>query len=337
MDYRKLGASGLKVSPLCLGTMMFGDATTEADAKRIAAHAKDAGINFIDTANTYAGGRSEEITGRIVGAARGWWVVATKLANPAGKGPNDRGLSRRHCFDAVEASLGRLGIETIDILYLHKEDHTTPLAETVRALADLIGQGKILHFGVSNHRAWRVAEICRLCDEMGIDRPIVSQPLYNALNRQAETEHLPACAYYGLGVAPYSPLARGVLTGKYATQDAPAPESRAGRADRRMMETEFRPESLRIAQVLKAHAEARGITPGQFALAWLLNNRLVTAPIAGPRTMEQWQDYAGALDYRFTAEDEALVDGLVTAGHPSTPGYNDPQYPIEGRPVRSAT
>jgi aryl-alcohol dehydrogenase-like predicted oxidoreductase len=170
---------------------------------------------------------------------------------------------------------------------------------------------------------------------MGIDRPIVSQPLYNALNRQAETEHLPACAHYGLGVAPYSPLARGVLTGKYATQDAPAPESRAGRADRRMMETEFRPESLRIAQVLKAHAEARGITPGQFALAWLLNNRLVTAPIAGPRTMEQWQDYIGALEYRFTAEDEALVDGLVTAGHPSTPGYNDPQYPIEGRPVRT--
>jgi aryl-alcohol dehydrogenase-like predicted oxidoreductase len=335
MDYRKLGASGLKVSPLCLGAMMFGDATTEADAKRIAANAKDAGINLIDTANTYAGGRSEEITGRIVKAARSWWVVATKLGNPAGKGPNDRGLSRRHCFDAVEASLGRLGIETIDILYLHKEDHTTPLAETVRALADLVGQGKILHFGVSNHRAWRVAEICRLCDEMGIDRPIVSQPLYNALNRQAETEHLPACAHYGLGVAPYSPLARGVLTGKYATQDAPAPESRAGRADRRMMETEFRPESLRIAQVLKAHAEARGITPGQFALAWLLNNHLVTAPIAGPRTMEQWQDYLGALDYRFTAEDEALVDGLVTAGHPSTPGYNDPQYPIEGRPVRT--
>lgn len=336
MHYRKLGASGLKVSPLCLGTMMFGDATTEADAKRIAAHAKDAGINFIDTANAYAGGRSEEITGRIVGAARGWWVVATKLANPVGKGPNDRGLSRRHCLDAVEASLTRLGVETIDILYLHKEDHATPLAETVRAMADLVGQGKILHFGVSNHRAWRVAEICRLCDEMGIDRPIVSQPLYNALNRQAETEHLPACAYYGLGVAPYSPLARGVLTGKYATQDVPAPESRAGRADRRMMETEFRPESLRIAQVLKAHAEARGITPGQFALAWLLNNRLVTAPIAGPRTLEQWQDYIGALDYRFTAEDEALVDGLVTAGHPSTPGYNDPQYPIEGRPAWTA-
>ena len=336
MDYRKLGAGGLKVSPLCLGTMMFGGPTGEAEAKRIAAHARDAGINFIDTANTYTDGRSEEITGRIVRAARGWWVVATKLANPTGPGPNERGLSRRHCFDAVEASLGRLGIEAIDILYLHKEDHATPLAETVRAIADLVGQGKILHFGVSNYRAWRIAEICRLCDEMGIDRPVVSQPLYNALNRQAETEQLPVCAHYGLGVVPYSPLARGVLTGKYATQDAPAPDSRAGRADKRMMETEFRPDSLRIAQVLRAHAEARGITAGQFAFAWVLNNRLVTAPIAGPRTMEQWQEYLGALDYRFTAADEALVDGLVAAGHPSTPGYNDPQYPIEGRPVRTA-
>jgi aryl-alcohol dehydrogenase (NADP+) len=334
MDYRKLGASGLRVSPLCLGTMMFGGPTAEADAKRIAAHARDAGINFIDTANTYTDGRSEEITGRIVRADRGWWVVATKLANATGPGPNERGLSRRHCFDAVEASLGRLGIETIDILYLHKEDHATPLAETVRALADLIGQGKILHFGVSNYRAWRIAEICRLCDEMGIDRPVVSQPLYNALNRQAETEQLPVCAHYGLGVVPYSPLARGVLTGKYATQDAPASDSRAGRADKRMLETEFRPESLRIAQVLRAHAEARGITAGQFAFAWVMHNRLVTAPIAGPRTMEQWQEYMGALDYRFTAEDEALVDGLVAAGHPSTPGYNDPQYPVEGRPLR---
>jgi len=334
MEYRGLGARGLRVSPLCLGTMMFGGPTEEADAMRIAAHARDAGINFIDTANAYAGGRSEEITGRIVRGARGWWVVATKLANPVGPGPNDRGLSRRHCFDAVEASLRRLGLEVIDILYLHKEDHGTPLAETVRAMADLIRQGKILHFGVSNYRAWRVAEICRLCDGMGIDRPIASQPLYNALNRQIETEHLPACAHYGLGVVPYSPLARGVLTGKYATQAAPAPDTRAGRGDKRMIETEFRPDSLRIAQALRAHAEARGITAAQFALAWVLNNRLVTSPIAGPRTMAQWEEYLGALSYRFTADDEALVAGLVAAGHPSTPGYNDPAYPIEGRIVR---
>jgi aryl-alcohol dehydrogenase-like predicted oxidoreductase len=337
MEYRGLGASGLQVSPLCLGTMMFGGPTEEAEAQRIAAHAKDAGINFIDTADAYNGGRSEEVTGRIVRGARGWWVVASKIANAVGPGPNDRGLSRRHCFDGVEASLRRMGLETIDIVYLHKEDHATPLAETVRAMADLIRQGKILHFGVSNYRSWRVAEICRLCDEMGIDRPVASQPLYNALNRQIETEHLPACAHYGLGVVTYSPLARGVLTGKYASQDAPPPDTRAGRADRRMMETEFRPESLQIAQKLRAQAEARGITAGQFAFAWVLNNRLVTSPIAGPRTMAQWEEYLGALSYRFTAEDEALVDGLVAAGHPSTPGYNDPAYPIEGRKPRSAS
>jgi aryl-alcohol dehydrogenase-like predicted oxidoreductase len=335
MEYRKLGASGLKVSPLCLGAMMFGGPTDEADSQRIAAHAREAGVNFIDTADAYNNGISEEVTGRIVRAHRGWWVVATKLANPTGKGPNDAGLSRRHVLDAAEASLKRLGLETIDLLYLHKEDLTTPLAETVRALADLIGQGKILHFGVSNFRAWRIAEVCRLCDEMGIDRPIASQPLYNALNRQAEVEQLPVCGHFGIGVVPYSPLARGVLTGKYATQDTPDPTTRAGRADKRMMETEFRPDSLRIAQVLRTQAESRGITAGQFALAWVLNNRLVTAPIAGPRTLDQWQDYLGALDYRFTPEDEALVDGLVTAGHPSTPGFNDPAYPIEGRPAYS--
>jgi aryl-alcohol dehydrogenase-like predicted oxidoreductase len=334
MEYRKLGASGLKVSPLCLGTMMFGGPTSESDAARIVAHAKAAGINFLDTANVYNDGGSEEVVGRIIRSTRSWWVVATKIANAMGKGPNDRGLSRRHCFDAVEACLTRLGVDVIDILYLHKEDHATPLAETVRALADLVGQGKILHFGLSNYRSWRIAEICRLCDEMGIDRPIVSQPLYNLLNRQAEVEQLPVCAHYGLGVASYSPLARGVLTGKYATQAAPAADTRAGRADKRLMETEFRPESLQIAQVVATHAQARGITPGQFAIAWLLNNRLVTSPITGPRTMEQWVEYLGALDYRFTTEDEALVDGLVTAGHPSTPGYNDPAYPIEGRVVR---
>jgi len=336
MNYRKLGTSGLNVSPLCLGTMMFGGVTDDAEASRIVGHARDAGINFIDTANVYNDGRSEESTGRLIRADRDWWVVATKLANPTGPGPNDRGLSRGHCLRAVEDSLRRLDIEAIDILYWHKEDHATPLAESVRAMADLIGQGKILHFGLSNHRAWRIAEICRLCDEAGIDRPVVSQPLYNALNRQAEVEHLPACAHFGLGVAPYSPLARGVLTGKYATQAAPAAETRAGRADKRIMETEFRPDSLRIAQILRAHAESRGITAGQFALAWVLNNRLVTSAIAGPRTFAQWEEYVGALAYAFSAEDEALVDGLVAAGHPSTPGYNDPAYPLEGRVTYSA-
>ena len=331
MEYRGLGRSGLKVSPLCLGTMMFGGPADAAAAQRIVDRAREQGVNFIDTADVYAAGRSEEVVGQAIREHRSWWVLATKCANPTAEGPNARGLSRRHVQHAVEASLRRLDLSEIDILYLHKEDHATPLAETVHALADLIRAGKLRYFGVSNYRSWRVAEICRLCDEAGIDRPVASQPLYNVLNRQIETEHLPACSYYGIGVVPYSPLARGVLTGKYAPGAAPAAETRAGRQDRRMMESEWRPESLLIAQKIAQRAKEKGVSPGQFAMAWVLNNRLVTSAIAGPRTEEQWEDYAGALSCRLDAADEAFVDGLVAPGHPSTPGYNDPAYPIEGR------
>ncbi len=331
MEYRSLGHSGLKVSPLCLGTMMFGGPTDEPAAARIVDRARDQGVNFIDTADGYAGGASEEVTGRAIREHRNWWVLATKCANPTGAGPNARGLSRRHVQHAVEASLRRLGVSEIDILYLHKEDHATPLSETVHALADLIQTGKIRYFGVSNYRSWRVAEICRLCDGAGIDRPVVSQPLYNALNREVETEHLPACGFHGLGVVPYSPLARGVLTGKYQPDVPPAAGTRAGRQDRRMLESEWRPESLHIARQIADHARSKGMTPGQFAFAWVLNNRFVTAAIGGPRTGEQWEDYVGALAFRLDAADEALIDRFVSPGHPSTPGYNDPSYPIEGR------
>lgn len=335
MEYRRLGQSGLKVSPLCLGTMMFGGATDETISGRIISAARDQGVNFIDTADIYCDGASEEITGRAIAAHRDWWVLATKLANPTRPGPNGRGLSRCYIHAAVDASLARLGTDVIDIIYLHKEDHTTPLEETVHALADLMRAGKIRYFGVSNHRAWRVAELCRLCDLAGIDRPVISQPYYNALNRMPEVEHLPACAHLGLGVFPYSPLARGVLTGKYQP-DVPPPEgTRAGRQDKRILETEWRSESLHIARTLAEHAQTRGITPGQFALAWVLNNRLVTGAVTGPRTEAHWADYIGALAYRFTAEDEVLVDRLVAPGHPSTPGYNDPAYPLEGRVSRA--
>jgi aryl-alcohol dehydrogenase-like predicted oxidoreductase len=302
---------------------------------RIIDRARAQGVNFLDTADVYNDGASERITGAAIAASRSWWVVATKLANPTELGPNGSGLSRRYILTAAEASLKRLGLETIDILYAHKEDHTTPLEETVRAFAELVHAGKIRHFGLSNHRAWRVAEICRLCDLAGIDRPVVSQPYYNALNRMPEVEHLPACAQLGLGVFPYSPLARGVLTGKYRPDVPPPQGTRAGRQDKRILETEWRSESLHIAQTLAAHAQARGITAGQFALAWVLNNRLVTGAIVGPRTEEQWEDYIGALAYRMNAEDEALVDRLVAPGHPSTPGYNDPAYPLEGRAARA--
>ena len=331
MEYRSLGRSGLKVSPLCLGSMMFGGAADEPTAASIVARAREQGVNFIDTADGYTGGRSEEVVGRAIKTDRSWWVLATKCANPTGQGPNARGLSRRHVQHAVEASLRRLDTDVIDVLYLHKEDHATPLGETVHALADLIRAGKVRYFGVSNYKSWRVAEICRLCDEAGIDRPVASQPLYNALNREVEVEHLPACDYFGLGVVPYSPLARGILTGKYQPDVPPPAGTRAGRQDRRMLESEWRPESLHIARDIADHARSLGVTPGQFAMAWVLNTRFVTAAIGGPRTLVQWEDYVGALACRLGAEDEALIDRLVTPGHPSSPGYNDPAYPIEGR------
>lgn len=336
MQYRQLGRSGLKVSPICLGTMMFGGPTDEATSKRIIAKAHEAGVNFIDTADAYSKGASEQVVGRAIGNNRHAWVLATKLANPMGDDPNRVGLSRRWVLQAADESLKRLGTDHIDIYYLHKEDHSTPLEETVRAMGDLIRAGKVRYFGVSNYRAWRDAEICNICDRLGIDRPAVSQPYYNAMNRMPEVEHFPACSYYGLGIVPYSPLARGVLTGKYTPDAAPDKETRAGRNDTRMMQTEWRPESLQLAQEIKAHAEKNGITAGQFAVAWVLNSAFVSSIVAGPRTEEQWDGYTGALDYRFTAEDEALIDRLVVPGHPSTPGYNDPAYPIEGRRARTA-
>ena len=336
MEYRNLGRSGLRISPLCLGTMMFGGPTDEATSQTIIAKAFAAGINFIDTADVYNEGRSEEIVGRAIKQQRDHWILATKLCNPMGDGPNQQGLSRRWVMQAAENSLQRLGLDTIDIYYLHKEDHNTPLEETLHAIADLIRSGKIRYFGVSNYRSWRIARICHLCEQIGIDGPVVSQPYYNALNRMPETEQLPVCDFYGLGVVPYSPLARGVLTGKYAPDQTPPEDTRAGRQDKRMMQTEWRPESLQIAQTISQHAAKRGITPGQFAVNWVLNNRLITATIAGPRTEQQWDDYLAALDYSFTAEDEALVDSLVPTGHPSTPGYSDPAYPLEGRQPRTA-
>lgn len=336
MNYRKLGRSGVRVSTLCLGTMMFGGQTEESAATRIIARAREAGVNFIDTADVYNAGRAEEIVGRAVADDRAHWVLATKAGNPMGTDVNRRGLARRWILQAADESLQRLGTEYIDIYYLHREDPHTPLAETVRAVGDLMRWGKIRYFGLSNHRSWRLAEICNLCDGLGIERPIVSQPYYNALNRMPEVEHLPACGYYGVGVAPYSPVARGVLTGKY-DPDAPPPESsRAGRKDRRILETEWRRESLLIARKLRDHAASCEVSPAQFAVGWVLNNGFVSSAICGPRTEEQWEDYLGAVGYAFTAEDEAVVDALVAPGHPSTPGYTDPAYPLEGREPRSS-
>ncbi|MES0138592.1 aldo/keto reductase [Mesorhizobium sp. M0016] len=334
-DYRYLGRSALKVSPLSLGTMMFGGPTEETVAHRIIDKAREQGVNFIDTADVYHNGKSEEVVGRGIKATRDHWVVATKFVNSHDKGPNLGGHSRKWVIQTVENSLRRLGTDYIDLFYFHRAVFDAPLEEPVRAIADLIRQGKLRYFGVSNFRGWRIAEVAHLADELGIDRPVASQPLYNIVNRTAEAEQLPAAAYFGLGVVSYSPLARGVLTGKYEPNQAPAADTRAGRGDKRIAEAEWRPESIEIARQIAAHAKSRGVSAADFALAWVLNNRLITAAIAGPRTEEQWDSYAKALDFRLTAEDEAFVDRLVTAGHASTHGFNDPSHPVEGRVPRS--
>lgn len=330
-EYPALGASGLKVSRLWLGTMMFGDRTDEAEAARIVGASREAGLNAIDTADVYAGGESERITGRLIRADRAHWVLATKLANRTGPGPNERGNSRRHMLAAVDASLARLDTDWIDLLYLHRDDESTPLEETAATMAQLIASGKVRYLGVSNFRAWRIARLVELCRAMGVPQPIACQPPYNAMSRQIEVELLPACAHYGVGVVAYSPLARGVLSGKYRPDAAPPEDSRAARNDRRIMQTEFRPESVLLAQRVSEFARQRGSTPTRLALGWVWNNRLVHGLIGGPRSLVQWQDYLDALDQPFGAEDEAFVSSLVAPGHASTPGYSDPQYPVAGR------
>ena len=333
MDYRYLGGSALRVSPLCLGTMMFGDATDEAVAKRITDKARDAGINFLDTADLYNGGASEEVVGRCIAGHRHHWVVATKFGYRPADEPNMGGQSRKWIFQDVEDSLRRLGSDFVDILYFHRSDNEAPFDEPLRAIQDLIAQGKLRYYGISNFKAWRIAEVCRIADQLGMDRPIVSQPLYNIVDRLSEVEQLPACGHFGIGVAPYSPLARGVLSGKYDPGKEPPADTRAGRKDMRIMQTEWREESLEIARKVAERAKAKGVSTIAFAIAWVLRNRLISSAICGPRTEEQWDAYVPALDAVLDAEDEAFVDALVPPGHASTPGYTDPAYPIEGRLV----
>ncbi|GKS74011.1 aldo/keto reductase [Acidovorax sp. SUPP950] len=331
MQYRRLGRSNLQVSALCLGTMMFGDQTGRDEAAAIVADARERGVNFIDTADVYTRGASETMLGGLLKGQRHDWVLATKLGNKMSDRVNESQYSRTWMLREVDASLARLQTDHVDILYLHRDVNDMDLQEPLFAIDALLRAGKIRYWGVSNFRAWRITELVHLAARMGLPGPVVCQPYYNLLNRMPEVEILPACAHHGVGVVPYSPIARGVLTGKYLPGQPPAEGTRAARGDKRMAETEFREESLQIAQQLKQHAEERGVTLAQFATAWVLAHRAVSAVIAGPRTLAQWQDYAPALGVEITAQDEALVNELVAPGHPSTPGYTDPAYPLYPR------
>jgi len=334
--YQRLGSSNLRVSRLCLGTMMFGEQTPDDEAAAIVASAREHGVNFIDTADVYNEGRSEVVVGQLLAGQRHDWVLASKIGNATGKGANLAHYSRKWMMQGVEQSLTRLATDYLDILYLHRDYPGENLAEAVTAVADLIRAGKLRYFGLSNFSGWRISEVIRLCDQLNAPRPVVCQPYYNLLNRQPEVEILPACQHYGLGVVPYSPIARGVLTGKYAPGQPPASDTRAGRGDKRMLQTEFRPESLAIAAQLAAHCQPRGIRPEHFAAAWVLANPTVTAVIAGPRTLAQMESYYAALNVAISAEDEAMVNTWVAPGHPSTPGYTDPNYPVLGRALKCA-
>lgn len=331
MKYRRLGRSNLNVSELCLGTMMLGDQTDEKEASAILASCRERGINFIDTADVYTHGASESMLGGLLKGDREDWVLASKVGNRMAEGPNRVRYSSKWMQHELEASLARLQTDHLDIWYLHRDFEDENLEEALRTIDQQIRAGKVRYWGISNFRGWRIAEAVRLSEQLGMAAPAVCQPYYNLLNRQPEVEVLPACAHYGLGVAPYSPIARGVLTGKYLPGAAPPEGTRAARGDRRIMQTEWREESLVIAEKLKAHAEERGVSLLQFAVAWLLSNHTVSSVIAGPKTAAQLADYFPALDHDWSDDDESIVDDLVTPGHASTPGYHDPQYPFSGR------
>lgn len=335
MEYRPLGRSPLQISPLTLGTMMFGGATDAAESLRIVHDARDAGINSMDTADVYNKGETEKVVAKAIAGERDRWVLASKVGNRMGDGPNLLGFSRKWVMEGVEASLRRLDTDYLDIVYLHRDFPGQSLEEPLRALDDLMRQGKIRYYGLSNFRGWRIAEAVRASQQLGMAAPAVTQPVYSLVNRIAEQEQLPAAHEYGMGIISYSPLARGVLTGKYRSMDDVPADSRVARSDPRMLATEWRAESLEVANAIRERAEVRGHTTADFATAWVINNALVTSAIAGPRTFDQWRGYLRALALKLDAEDEAFVNGLVSPGYASTHGFHDPAHRVSGRLARS--
>jgi aryl-alcohol dehydrogenase-like predicted oxidoreductase len=302
---RKLGRTGLKVSNLCLGAMTFGNAQwgcDEATAVRIVDRFLDAGGNFIDTADVYSSGVSEEITGRAIRKKRDQVVLATKVAGPMGTGPNDLGLSRKHVLDAVEKSLRRLGTDHVDLYQVHAYDPSTPLDETLRALDDCVRAGKVRYLGCSNYSAWQLMKANAIAAAQGIARFDCLQPQYSLVCRHIEREHLPLCREEGIGVIPWSPLGGGLLTGKIRRGAAPPAGSRA--AIDPMNRARFQSDrNLSVAEAVVEVGARLGRSASQVALAWVAEQPGVTAPIFGARTLEQLEDNLGAAD--LVLDDEA--------------------------------
>ena len=305
MEYRRLGRTGLMVSELCLGCMTFGRELGDEGSRKIIARFLDAGGNFIDTADVYANGSSEEITGRAIKGARDDVVLATKIRFPMGEGPNDVGLSRKHVISGCEASLRRLGTEYLDLFQVHAWDALTPLEETLSALTDLVRSGKVRYIGVSNFTAWQLMKSLWISELRSLESFVCLQPQYSLVERNIERENLPVCREEGLGVIPWSPLGGGFLSGKYRRGERPPQGSRIAEAVESMEEHWDRRATERnwnTLEVVGGISEETGRSYAQISLNWLLCQEDVTAPIIGARTMEQLEDNLGAAGWELSPE-----------------------------------
>lgn len=317
MDYRKLGRSGVLVSPLCLGAMNFGGPTSPEESFQIMHRALEAGINFIDTANSYNQGESERLVGKFLSDTRQREavVLATKVFSRMGDRPNQGGGSRYHLIKACEDSLQRLQTDHIDLYQLHRPPLTHPQDETLRAFDDLIRAGKVRYVGCSTHPAWMVMEALALSERYGLNRYISEQPPYNLLDRRIENELVPLCQKYDLAVLPWSPLAMGLLAGRYTKLGEYPEDSRVARWSNNIVQDRITSRALEVGQAVGQMAQERHLTASQLALLWVKDQPGVTAPIVGPRTLAHLEDALAILDQHLAEADRPLFDALV---HPGT-------------------
>jgi aryl-alcohol dehydrogenase-like predicted oxidoreductase len=323
MEYRPLGRTGVKVSELCLGCMTFGNTTKPEDSYAIVDRAIDAGINFLDTANVYSRGRSEEVTGEALkrNGKRSRIVLATKVhGHMADDDPNASGTSRRHIIEQCEASLERLQTDYIDLYQIHRPRSDTPIDEILRALDDLVHSGKVRYIGSSTFGAWQLVESLWVSKELGLNRFICEQPPYNILDRRIERELLPMAQTYGIATIPWSPLGGGLLTGKYRSDYMPQ-EGRYLDLEAKQWQMRLTPGAFEAVDKLDPIVAKKGCTMAQLSLAWVLGRPGVTSPIIGPRTMEQLEDNLGAIDLPITADDLAKIDEIVPPGSNVSPFY----------------
>ncbi|MDT8861247.1 aldo/keto reductase [Alkalihalobacillus sp. MEB130] len=311
MKYKTVGKSGLAVSELCLGTMTFGKATPEAESIRIIDRFLDDGGNFIDTADVYVGGKSEEIVGKAIKEKRQDVIVATKVRMKIGDRPNDVGYSRKRIMDGIEASLKRLQTDYVDLYQLHVWDHLTPIEETLRTLDDLITSGKVRYIGCSNFLAWQMMKSLSISEQKGYAKFISIQPQYSLVNREMDREVMSLCKEEGIGVLPWGPLGSGLLSGKYDGMETPT----SGRLSEGLQgesswENKGIERNFTIVNKVKEIAQQIGKTPTQVSLNWLLMKEGVTSPIFGARTLEQYEENIKAVGWRLSAEHFEELDDV---------------------------